>query len=493
MAEISILNGYKIKDKKAVRYYDTISNMKSDTTLKAGMYVKTKGYYSVNDGGNAEYYIRTKTNEDVEDNGSIHFIGDLVAELIVSERVSIKQFGAYGNNVNDDTTKIQNAITYCESNNLSLYIPKGDYYLSSTLEIEGTSIKGDSSKNTVFHLNNCDGLLLKQYNSSKICVIEDITFVSDELDTEIAGITFQKYNTSDKTHSYKINNLYFYNLGCAILIQDAFRCTLSNIGANKCFKVLFIKEQTVQCSFINIIANSDLDVGITSTRFGDSKNSNKTMGIQVGVRGESNPPEGIKLNQVCCTGYNVGIYVYDCLYFNATQCEFDLCEEQAVIMNAGSGIIFEGCWLANKPTSTLPIVDMLVSDQSNKTRGKRLINCTIYNSSTQNNVVGVYIGRGVQFGYNFGVIGCTIYNSPGCQLKQGIYFDRCRESIIANNNIHGCETDILFITNKSNQLINNITETLDITIHENTKLYAWGNIYTNKTLVEGGTLVGNFD
>ena len=57
MSEISILNGYKIKDKKAVRYYDTISNMKSDTTLKAGMHVKTKGYYSVNDGGNAEYYI----------------------------------------------------------------------------------------------------------------------------------------------------------------------------------------------------------------------------------------------------------------------------------------------------------------------------------------------------------------------------------------------------------------------------------------------------
>lgn len=118
MSEISILNGYKIKDKKAVRYYDTISNMKSDTTLKAGMYVKTKGYYSVNDGGNAEYYIRTKTNDDLEDNGSIHFIGDLVAELIVNEFVIPEYFGAYGDSVHDDIIALNKCRDYCINKNI---------------------------------------------------------------------------------------------------------------------------------------------------------------------------------------------------------------------------------------------------------------------------------------------------------------------------------------------------------------------------------------
>lgn len=146
MSEISILNGYKIKDKKAVRYYDTISNMKSDTTLKAGMYVKTKGYYSVNDGGNGEYIIRNKTNEDIEDNGRIHFIGDLVAELIIKDEVNVKQFGAKGDNISDDTTAINQAI----ASGKTVYIPNGTYNVSEVISLpNNTTIIGESKENTI--------------------------------------------------------------------------------------------------------------------------------------------------------------------------------------------------------------------------------------------------------------------------------------------------------------------------------------------------------
>ena len=57
MAEISTLNGYKIKDKKAIRYYNTVADMVTDTTLKNGMYAVTKGYYAINDNGGSEYHI----------------------------------------------------------------------------------------------------------------------------------------------------------------------------------------------------------------------------------------------------------------------------------------------------------------------------------------------------------------------------------------------------------------------------------------------------
>lgn len=85
------LNGYKVKDEYAIHTYDTVANMKGDTKLKEGMHIKTKGYYSVNDGGSSEYIIKSDVTLDEykEDlnNG-------LYAVLIIKNNsVNIKQLG----------------------------------------------------------------------------------------------------------------------------------------------------------------------------------------------------------------------------------------------------------------------------------------------------------------------------------------------------------------------------------------------------------------
>ena len=83
--EFSTLNGYKVKDKKAIRFYDSVASMKADTTLKDGMHVKTKGYYSVSDGGHGEYVI---VDDDtlVDDGGSIHVLTNgLRAKLLINQ------------------------------------------------------------------------------------------------------------------------------------------------------------------------------------------------------------------------------------------------------------------------------------------------------------------------------------------------------------------------------------------------------------------------
>ena len=43
MSDIVTLNGYKIKDEKAVRSYETVALMKADTKLKEGQHIKTRG------------------------------------------------------------------------------------------------------------------------------------------------------------------------------------------------------------------------------------------------------------------------------------------------------------------------------------------------------------------------------------------------------------------------------------------------------------------
>lgn len=57
MSDFSKLNGYDVKDKKAIRYYDNINSMKNDETIKNGMLIQTKGYELAGDGNGALYEI----------------------------------------------------------------------------------------------------------------------------------------------------------------------------------------------------------------------------------------------------------------------------------------------------------------------------------------------------------------------------------------------------------------------------------------------------
>ena len=135
MSDIVTLNGYKIKDEKAVRSYETVALMKADTKLKEGYHVKTKGYYEANDGGHGEYVI-VDDETLVDDGGSIHVLTNgLRAKLIENNKISVKQFGAYGDNTHDDTLKLQQAINLAENTNGYLIIDKGQYKISDELII----------------------------------------------------------------------------------------------------------------------------------------------------------------------------------------------------------------------------------------------------------------------------------------------------------------------------------------------------------------------
>jgi hypothetical protein len=69
--------------------------------------------------------------------------------------VSVKNFGAKGDGVTDDTAAIQAATNYAVANNVPLYAPKGVYLLSSTVDLTGLStLFGDGKSMTSFVSNN---------------------------------------------------------------------------------------------------------------------------------------------------------------------------------------------------------------------------------------------------------------------------------------------------------------------------------------------------
>lgn len=121
----------------AIFGYDNVASMKSAENLVSGSYARTLGYYAKNDGGGALYKIRNVTNDDVVDEGFIVEItadpqNNLVAELIVEDKVNVTKLGAYGDGTHDDTAKLSSAIAYCLANDKTLTSESGKTYLIST-------------------------------------------------------------------------------------------------------------------------------------------------------------------------------------------------------------------------------------------------------------------------------------------------------------------------------------------------------------------------
>ena len=103
--------------------FNTVADMKASTNLIAGSYAQTLGFHSLNDGGGALYLI---TDTGTADEKSVIAVGDLYANVVVSDRVNVKQFGAKGDGTTDDSSSIYTAITYAKAGD-TIVFPKATY------------------------------------------------------------------------------------------------------------------------------------------------------------------------------------------------------------------------------------------------------------------------------------------------------------------------------------------------------------------------------
>ena len=149
--------------------FDTVEDMKSSTNLINGSYAKTLGYYSIKDGGNANYKIREITNDDINNDLLIPLENGLVAELLIEkETLNVKQLGAKGDGSTNDTTNIQKAIDIIERINGTLYIPNGTYLISSITFSKNINVNGENTQKVIFKSinNNTENYIVKISNNA---------------------------------------------------------------------------------------------------------------------------------------------------------------------------------------------------------------------------------------------------------------------------------------------------------------------------------------
>lgn len=129
--------------------YNSVAELKAAENLQEGMFAKTYGFYSYDDGGGANYKIRNVTTDDVIDDMFIIALHDnsLIAEYIVeNNEINIKQMGCHGTYQDhsfNNSTIMQAIIDYAELKGVIVTIPKGFYGFSDTLYINNNiTIKG---------------------------------------------------------------------------------------------------------------------------------------------------------------------------------------------------------------------------------------------------------------------------------------------------------------------------------------------------------------
>lgn len=146
------------KFKLPIGYYTSVAEMKASDTAIVDRPCVTLGYYTANDGGGAVYIVRSKTDSDTDNGGSIIILDNgNVAELLFDDSVNVKWFGAKGDGTTDDTTSINNALAFGKNT----VFPKATYLVSSPLILQSytcvdlcsSTIVGNNADADIFLFN----------------------------------------------------------------------------------------------------------------------------------------------------------------------------------------------------------------------------------------------------------------------------------------------------------------------------------------------------
>ena len=344
--------------------FDTVAEMKLAENLVNGSKCKTLGYHTVNDNGSALYKVRTVTNEDVIDEGSIIALYDntLVAELVVENNiVSSKQYGCVGDGTTDDTQQVQALLNYAKAHSPITILINGFHYINDHIDLIGTSdnriininITGvdttkaymnvESAKCGFIFDNNFDftntttGLIL---NYTRGINISNLKFMTNETvnDGEIplnANYGIKVLNSTYTTiKNCNIITFYtgIYSVNSSLANIRENNVSLCNLG----IQLYENGDSMLTDNYINTIGSNVYDLsGVLNSRYSSLRTNGKFYGMGIYVGGSGNMTiKGGKI-EWCAIGiwqdYSLNM-IYDSI-------QFDRCNNCAIAITGHNSTI----------------------------------------------------------------------------------------------------------------------------------------------------------
>ena len=241
----------------ALWMFDSVADMVSATNLVNGSYARTLGYHGKDDGGGATYIIREIQDGESADGGLLIDLNrdNLVAELnIPDNKVSVKQFGAYGDDTHDDTSAFNSAVAYVRSHYGKLYMDRGVYLLTSKITVDWNSgnfnlgfnqsfeLYGAGQLETKLHFTSADGLDINPSNNPLVIKIHDFCLDNpDYVNLADSGNT----RTPDLTHGVglKVKHIGYMGRVSNISVRGFYVGIMStNCYGGPVFENLFVKN-----------------------------------------------------------------------------------------------------------------------------------------------------------------------------------------------------------------------------------------------------------
>lgn len=193
------------------RIYDTISDAISDTTIIDGQKIKTLGYYSINDGGGAEYYV----TDTLPLTGHYETLdNDMYAVmLIINDTIDFTQLGGKANDSTfDNKTIFDKYVALCDRDNKTykLKMDVGAWYTSPVFiqRIGGVNIEGVSA------------FPGRGYYGTQICAIgiQDYIFkFGGESNMDSTTLAYASTNTSNVIKNLTFSSEYTLNYAALVL------------------------------------------------------------------------------------------------------------------------------------------------------------------------------------------------------------------------------------------------------------------------------------
>ena len=324
----------KVLNEGKLQVFNTVANMKADTSLKAGMTVKTNGYYNANDGGHSNYRIRAITNEDVIDEMTLIELSDesLVAELIVEYPVNPIKLGAKADGITDDSSFIQRAI-----NLGNVRLERKTFKVDNTLTVNGNKVI-DLQKATL--IGNANPFF-KINNTGATAPLTWITIKNGRIETTGNGIeVYDSYFIKIEDMSIKLLG----TTGSGIYIENGFNNTLNNN------QIYGLDNNNNTCVGINYSIVNNENIGwinnITNVMFNSCLIQKVAKGIQLGGTGgsfDSCIMENMGFSSCTNTAYEFGGNSGNWEVIN-TRCEFS---EQLAKISATAQVNIQGLYLLN--------------------------------------------------------------------------------------------------------------------------------------------------
>ena len=243
------------------------------------------------------------------------------AQAKMRETISVKDFGAVGDDTHDDTTNIQAAINYANSIGGDVYFPAGIYKITNGLTINNSGDTSDTFKASMYGDSSASARIHGAAGSYDMLTITGGTGAGVESHQVIRGLFFVKEDyvgsciTGDNIAFLSLEDVSCFNANYSFYATDV----LSSVFYNCVFRQATIGMRAEYTNFsypnaltmVGCVIGNCLDAGVwitggtTFNMFGGSVESN-------GIGGSSSTKFGVLLNnsgvQGSISGNFSGVY-----------------------------------------------------------------------------------------------------------------------------------------------------------------------------------------